>query len=33
MKMSNCPLGIPRRRCMDNIKMDLRDRMVWCDLD
>jgi hypothetical protein len=23
------PLGRPRRRWVNNIKMDLRDRMVW----
>jgi hypothetical protein len=28
------PLGRPRRRWKDNIKMDLkRDRMGWCGLD
>jgi hypothetical protein len=27
------PLGRPRRRWVDNIKMDLRDRMEWCGLD
>jgi hypothetical protein len=28
------PLGRPRRRCVDNIKMDLgRDRMGWCRLN
>jgi hypothetical protein len=28
------PLGRPRRRWVDNIKMDLkRDRMTWCGLD
>jgi hypothetical protein len=28
------PLGRPRRRWGDNIKMDLkRDRMGWCGLD
>jgi hypothetical protein len=26
------PLGIPRRRWVGNIKMDLRDRMGWCGL-
>jgi hypothetical protein len=28
------PLGRPRCRCVDNIKMDLkRHRMGWCGLD
>jgi hypothetical protein len=27
------PLGRPRRRWVDNIKMDLRDRMGWSGLD
>jgi hypothetical protein len=27
------PLGRPRRRWVDNIKIDLRDRMGWCGLD
>jgi hypothetical protein len=27
------PLGGPRRRWVDNIKLDLGDRMVWCGLD
>jgi hypothetical protein len=27
------PLGIPRRRWLDNTKMDLRDRMGWYVLD
>jgi hypothetical protein len=27
------PLGRPRSRWVDNIKMDLRDRMGWCELD
>jgi hypothetical protein len=27
------PLGRPRCRSVDNIKMDLRDRMGWCVLD
>jgi hypothetical protein len=27
------PLGRPRRRWVDNIKMDLRDRMGWYGLD
>jgi hypothetical protein len=28
------PLGRPRRRWVDNIKMDLkRDRMIWYELD
>jgi hypothetical protein len=28
------PLGSPRHRWVDNIKMDLkRDRMAWCGLD
>jgi hypothetical protein len=27
------PLGRPRRRWVDNIKMDLRDRMGWWGLD
>jgi hypothetical protein len=26
-------LGRPRRRRMDNIKIDFRDRMGWCRLD
>jgi hypothetical protein len=26
-------LGKPRLRCVDNIKMDLRDRMGWYGLD
>jgi hypothetical protein len=26
------PLGRPRCRWVDNIKMDLRDRMGWCGL-
>jgi hypothetical protein len=26
------PLGRPRRRWVDNIKMDLRD-IEWCDMD
>jgi hypothetical protein len=26
------PLGRPRRRWVDNIKMDLRDRIGWCGL-
>jgi hypothetical protein len=26
------PLGRPRHRCVDNIKMDLRDGMVWIGL-
>jgi hypothetical protein len=26
------PLGRPRRRWVDNIKMDLRDRMGWIDM-
>jgi hypothetical protein len=25
------PLGRPERRWVDNIKIDLRDRMGWCD--
>jgi hypothetical protein len=29
----NIELGRPRRRWVDNIKMDLRDRMGWCGLD
>jgi hypothetical protein len=27
------PLRRPRRRWVDNIKMDLRDRMVWWGVD
>jgi hypothetical protein len=27
------PLGRPKRRWEDNIKMDLRDKMVWYGLD
>jgi hypothetical protein len=27
------PLGRPRRRWADSIKLDLRDRMGWCGLD
>jgi hypothetical protein len=27
------PMGRPRRRWVDNIKMDLRARMRWCRLD
>jgi hypothetical protein len=27
------PLGRPIRRWVDSIKMDLRDRMVWCGLE
>jgi hypothetical protein len=27
------PLGRPRCRWVDNIKMDLRARMGWCGLD
>jgi hypothetical protein len=27
------PLGRPRRRSVDNIKMDLRNRMGWDGLD
>jgi hypothetical protein len=27
------PLGRPRSRWVDNIKMDFRDRMEWCGLD
>jgi hypothetical protein len=27
------PLGRPRRRWVDNIKMDLRDKMGWYGLD
>jgi hypothetical protein len=27
------PLGRPRRRWVDNIKIDLRERMDWCGLD
>jgi hypothetical protein len=27
------PLGRPRHRWVDNIKMDLTDRMGWCGLD
>jgi hypothetical protein len=27
------PLGRPRRRWVDNIKMYLRERMGWCGLD
>jgi hypothetical protein len=27
------PLGRPRRRWVDNIKMDLINMMVWCELD
>jgi hypothetical protein len=27
------PEGIPRRKLVDNIKMDLRDRMEWYGLD
>jgi hypothetical protein len=27
------PLGRPRRRWVDNIKMSLRDRMEWYGLD
>jgi hypothetical protein len=27
------PLGRPRRRWVDNIKMDLRDRLGWSGLD
>jgi hypothetical protein len=23
----------PRRRCVDNIKVDLRERIEWCGLD
>jgi hypothetical protein len=26
------PLGRPRRRCLDNIRMDLLE-LGWCDLD
>jgi hypothetical protein len=26
------PLGSPRRRCVENIKMDLRDRIGWIGL-
>jgi hypothetical protein len=26
------PLGRPRRRCVNNIKTDLRERMGWCGL-
>jgi hypothetical protein len=27
------PLGRPRHRCVDNIKMAVGDRMGWCGLD
>jgi hypothetical protein len=27
------PLGRPRHMWVDNIKMDLRNRMGWCGLD
>jgi hypothetical protein len=27
------PQGRPRRRWVDNIKIDLRDRLAWCGLD
>jgi hypothetical protein len=27
------PLGSPRRRLVDNIKMNCRDMMEWCGLD
>jgi hypothetical protein len=32
MSVGKRPLGRPRRTCVDNIKMDLRDGMVWIGL-
>jgi hypothetical protein len=29
----NRPSGIPRCRCVDNIKMDFGERLGWCGMD